>query len=215
MKQEQLEKANQIISACSGFWRIGMNNVIKEFLEFKRQMDSINESFFLTGGTCLGIKRDGALIEWDRDIDIGIMNDESLYRIEEKLSKYYDEIKIEKYNERGRSGYHGKQMWLKKFFGELILPIEVMVHYTEGNNVYWNRSMGKTFKKKNWNGHGRAVWPKKLFDKFEKIEFAGEYFNIPSPAEEFLTILYGNDWRTPKIYKDWRYNCYNLLPGWK
>jgi len=215
MNKEQLERANQIIPVRGGFWRIGIDNVIKEFIEFKHRMDEINEFFFLTGGTCLGIKRDGALIEWDRDLDIGVMNDESLYRIEEKLSKYYDKTSMAKYDEMGLSEYNGKHLWLKKSFGELVLPIEVMVHYTEGNNVYWNRPMGKTFGKKSWEGHGRAVWPKKLFDKFEKIEFAGEYFNVPSPVEEFLAILYGSDWSSLKMYKDWRYNCHNLFPGWK
>jgi len=190
MNEKQLEKANQIIPECLGFWRIGMDNVIKEFIEFKHRMDEIDEFFFLTGGTCLGIARDGALIEWDRDLDIGIMSDESLYRIKEKLTKYYS-VEIAKYNERGLNGYNGKRLWLK------------------------NRPMGETFEKKNWNGHGRAVWPKKLFDKFEKIEFAGEYFNVPSPVEEFLAILYGSDWSSLKMYKDWRYNCHNLFPGWK
>ena len=87
-----------LYSVPVGFSRIGMNNVIKELVRFKYQMDRINEQFFLLGGTELGIVRDGCLIEHDSDLDIGIMSEKSLYVIKEKLSKYYDEIQMLDYN---------------------------------------------------------------------------------------------------------------------
>ena len=49
---------------------------------------------------------------------------------------------------------------------------------------------------------------------FEKISFKGVKFNIPSPVEEYLTAFYGDDWREPRKYTDWRYNCKNLFEGW-
>jgi len=204
---------NKLYSAPVGFSRIGMNNVIKEFVRFKHRMDAIGEEFFLTGGTCLGIIRDGQLIEHDSDLDIGIMNEESLYIIKKKLSKYYDEVEMADYT-KGLIKYNGKRLWFKKYFGKWILPIEIMVHYTKDNYVFWNRGMGESFKKKDWGRKGRCVWDKKLFDKFEKAKFANEYFNVPSPADEFLATLYGVDWKTPKVYKDWRYHCCNLHQGW-
>lgn len=81
-------------------------------------------------------------------------------------------------------------------------------------NGFWNRDMGESFKKKDWGRKGRCVWDKKLFDRFEKVKFANEYFNVPSPADEFLATLYGADWKIPKVYKDWRYHCHNLFEGW-
>ena len=39
--------------------------------------------------------------------------------------------------------------------------------------------------------------PKKFYEVPGTIEFKGETFNIPSPAEEFLEFCYGKDWRTP------------------
>jgi len=217
-KQQQVIKdlneminLDKLYSAPVGFSRIGMNNVIKEFVKFKYRMDEINEQFFLLGGTELGIVRDGCLIEHDRDLDIGIMSEESLYRIREKLSKYYDEIIMADYN-KGIIERNGKRLWFKKHFGKWILPIEVQVHYIKDNYIYFNRHLGETFKR-GWK-KGRCVWPKRLFNKFEKINFAGESFNIPSPVEEHIKTFYGIDWKTPEVYKDWRYHCHNLYEGW-
>lgn len=201
-----------LYSVPVGFSRIGMNNVIKELVRFKYQMDRINEQFFLLGGTELGIVRDGCLIEHDSDLDIGIMSEESLYVIKEKLSKYYDEIQMLDYNSLELDKYNGKRLFFKKHFGEWILPIEVQVHYIKDDYVYFNRHLGQTFKR-GWK-KGRIVWDKKLFNKFEKINFAGELFNIPSPIEEHIKAFYGIDWKTSKVYKDWRYHCHNLYEGW-
>ncbi|GAG84106.1 unnamed protein product, partial [marine sediment metagenome] len=77
-----------------GFTKTGMDNVIKELIQFKKLMDEANEAFFLTGGVCLGIVRDGALIECDKDIDIGVLGEKSLYRVEKKLSSYYDQAHV-------------------------------------------------------------------------------------------------------------------------
>jgi hypothetical protein len=194
---------DKLYAAPVGFSRIGMDNVIKELIKFKHRMDRIGETFFLCGATCLGIVRDGGLIKHDKDIDIGVLGEESLYRIEKKLSKYYDQSHIV-------GAENGKILWLKNIVGEGILPIEVAAQYIEDDCLFYNRDMGKSWL---WR-KGRCVWPKRLFDKFEKVNYQGIDFNVPSPVEEFLTLFYGADWRTPSHYKDWRYNCYNLYKGW-
>jgi len=189
-----------------GFIKTGMDNVIKELIQFKKLMDEANEVFFLTSGVCLGIVRDGALIKHDKDIDIGVLGEENLYRIEKKLSSYYDQAHI-------TGVKNGKILWLKKIVNESILIMEVQAHYAKDNYVYYNRDLGESWKKKDWNREGRVVWDKKFFNKFMKIGFMGETFNVPSLIEEYLTAFYG-DWKTPIKYIDWRYHCDNLYKGY-
>lgn len=189
-------------NAC-WFSKCGFNNVVRELIRFKELMDEIGEEFFLVGGTCLGVVRNGELIDHDKDIDIGVLGEESLYRIEEKLSKYYDQAHIVGVE-------NGKILWLKNIVGDGILPFEIAAQYIRDDYVFYNRDLGDSWM---WP-KGRCVWPKRLFDCSEKANCYSVDFNVPSPVGEFLAFFYGENWRTPVNYKDWRHNCNNLYKGW-
>lgn len=188
-----------------GFVKIGMEKIEEELIKFKNFMDGMGEEFFLVAGICLGIVRDKKLIKCDKDFDIGVMDERSLYKIERKakLISYYDEIHI-------TGGEKGKILWLKKYFGKYVLPIEVIAHYVKDEYLYYNRDMGESWRYR----QGKIVYKKKLFDNFEKVNFREVDFNVPNPVGEYLTAFFGGDWRTPKEYTDWRYNCNNLFEGW-
>jgi len=188
-----------------GFVKIGIDKIEEELFKFERFMDKIDVKFFLVAGVCLGLVRDRKLIRCDKDFDFGVMSEEDLYEIEKeaKLLDYYEEIHI-------TGDCNGKILWLKKYFGKYVLPIEIIAHYTKGEYVYYNRDMGPTWKYRK----GRVVYVKRLFDAFGRINFRGIDFDIPNPVEEYLVTFFGEDWKTPKEYTDWRYNCNNLFEGW-
>ena len=187
------------------FLEMGIRKVERELFKFKAFMDEIGEEFFLVAGLCLGLVRDGKLIEYDKDFDIGVMNEPSLYKIveEAKLRGYYEIAHVTECEK-------GKICWLKKKIGNFVLPIEIIAHYRKDDYVYYNRDLGPTWRYR----EGRVVYDKRFFDVFEKVSFKGVKFNIPSPVKEYLTAFYGDDWREPKKYTDWRYNCKNLFEGW-
>jgi len=193
----------------TGFTEIGNVKIIRELFRFRAFMEEIGKEFFLVGGTCLGAVRDGCLFPHDKDIDVGVMGEEVLYeimKIEKEKYKYYDEVHVV------GEAHHDKILWLKKYFpGGYVLPIEVGAHCTKGDYIYYNRKMGSS-----WHcEETRIIWNKReSFKSLKRHHFAGVDFLIPHPIEKFLEAFYGSDWRTPKKYVDWRYNCNNLYDGY-
>jgi hypothetical protein len=186
------------------FSEVSEEVILNELKLFKSIMDKNNFSFFLIGGCCLGIVRDGKLLNHDKDIDIGILDNINLKKLKKVLSKYYDIVHI-------TGVEHGKILWVKKNINNKLLIFEIQVHYRKDNIVFMNRDMGESFNK-GWR-RGRIQWDSKYFTNFDKVVLGDEEYNIPSPASDYLTIQHG-DWETPKQYIDWRYNIKNLFEGW-
>ena len=52
--------------------------------------------------------------------------------------------------------------------------------------------------------------PIKVYDTFKEIKIKNIFFKIPSDTESYFKLLYGEDWRTPKKYKNWLKNANDL-----
>ena len=192
---------------CGVFREFGAKLVSKELKRFKNLMQKIDVNFFLIGGCCLGLVREGKFLEHDKDIDIGIFEDVNLEELEIHLI---------------HSGYlhvaivgtdKGKYMWAMREFGKTLLVFEIQVHYRKDNVVYFNRDLEAKTSPTGY-GEGRLEWPAKLFETFELISCPrGEIYSVPSPVEEYLAVQHG-DWKTPVEYVDWRYHAKNIKKGW-
>jgi len=53
-----------------------------------------------------------------------------------------------------------------------------------------------------WKSYYYNKVPKHYFEKLDKISFFGVTFNVPSPVEDYLKYMYGEEWKVPR--KDWR-----------
>ena len=146
-----------------GFSKIGMPRVNYELMKFKNLMDDLGIEFFITAGVLLGLHRDLKLIEYDKDFDFGLFGEDAVQRIYDspKIQEYYDEIH---FSNTGIEVPNGKLLWLKKYIGEYVIPMELQVHYIKDDYVYYNRDMGKTWKFR----EGRLVWEKRLFEKWRQ-----------------------------------------------
>ncbi len=62
-------------------------------------------------------------------------------------------------------------------------------------------------------GLGQAEYalmiPKRLVEHLTPLTFYGMQFPVPTPAEEYLVALFGEDWRVPK--KNWKWTDMNSL----
>lgn len=133
-------------------------------------LDSGNE-LFLISGTLLGIVRDGNFLNFDKDVDTGILNEKTFHNFKSKLRK---------------SG---------RFF---LLPERsdkvLRVRHVNGVSIdifrHWEKDT------KSWHGGVKVNW---WNSKFNLIPMAFKDVNvlIPDNYKLYLTENYGN-WQVPK-----------------
>ena len=152
--------------------------------------------WFYDFGTLLGIVRDGRLIRWDREIDVGILNaDDAAVRsiLEEFKGKGAKRIVVKSFREKVSNvkfdlhgvgvDLHFYQKTSDGYCCFLTVRNEGEARYGEKHRLTVRLSYGDI----------------KLF---KDVSVAGVIMRIPLNAEEVLTQKYGENWRVPD-------------PGWK
>jgi len=169
--------------------------------EAKKLLDELEIPFCLFLGTVLGAYRDktfcpGDIDDMDLAIDI----------------KYYDRIEEikEKFSEWDNCGdwidkdgispeVAFKKDWVNPYYSKVDL---FFISEVDGKSAW------RFYPQHNTVGCVTKLIDKKHLEKFDKIEFFGEEFNIPSNIEEYLETNYGKDWKKPlhRKFFSWREN---------
>jgi len=158
--------------------------------------ESCNITYWLEGGTLLGLRREGRLLPWDNDLDISIHESEF-----NKLSLLQNTLKKKGYRVRTRVFEKDSDVFkkgdlrmikirTKRFFGIVKgkVCLDVFIKYTKNEKTYWEIAN----KVKNV--------PFKYYGTFKTLDFKGKPYTIPELTDEYLTYRYG-DWQTP--VKEW------------
>ena len=147
-------------------------------IEFGQIMDGLGVVFFLRQGTCLGAVRDGAIIPWDDDLDLGsvvglhgVTGDET----EMVASAFRDNG----FFVRTREGTHSTDMTMMKSH----IRVDWTCYRIISDHIVHHPAMRI---------------PAHLFADLKEIDFVGATFFVPDPPEEYLRCKYGPEWRTPK-----------------
>ena len=147
-------------------------------LEAKAAFDEHGVVFFLRQGTCLGAVREGALIPWDDDLDLGSII--GLHGFSEAL--------IEPVAATLRAGgayvevaHEGLYTSVKIFKYQIRIDWQCY-RVVEGTIAHYPG----------------VPFPVRLFEQLTPVDFIGERFMVPSPPNDYLTFKYGPDWRTPR-----------------
>ena len=150
----------------------------KVLLEIRELMHELGIIFFLRHGTCLGAIRDGELIPWDDDLDIGSiigMNDLD----ERSINKAADSFRDAGFKVRVLKTDFHIGVELSKF----EIPIDWTCYRVLGGNIFQ---------------YPAVKIPVQLYDNLKPITLIGETFLVPNPPEKYLTLKYGPEWRIPK-----------------
>ena len=148
--------------------------------EAKEVLDGFGIVFFLRHGTCLGAIRDGALIEWDDDLDIG-----SIIGLHGLTEEAIEPVAVA-FRDRG--------------FDTVVTGAELHVSlelHKDGIGLDWTCYRiidGSIYQ---WPV---LKIPVSLHTDLKAIDFLGEQFNVPNPPEEYLSLKYGPEWMIPKRF---------------
>lgn len=140
--------------------------------DLKRGMDQADTPFFLISGTLLGCVRDGAIIGHDKDIDVGVMEDDKLDK-----SRVHDAL--------AKLGVFSVKPYQNPALLRLQHANGVMI------DLFWHRRedgliIHEGMKSKWWNSDFQL----------EQVDFLGNEYLKPVNHDRYLCENYG-DWRTP------------------
>lgn len=146
-------------------------------------LEESNIPYWLDWGTLLGAVRDGKMIPWDEDIDIGIF-----YKDIKKVTNLESQMVKDGFRLAMESDKSAVRVI--RFYGEkgIKFHIDILPWKINGNIV-----------KAGYNSKPFKVYPIEELLNLKKIEFEGRMYPCPREPEKSLDRLMGKDWRTPKV----------------
>ena len=160
-------------------------------------LDSYNIKAFLDGGSLLGLYRDGKLMDYDKDTDIGIIvnNNDEILNIIKILSANKNFICHKKENLDTN----------KKF-----LNISVSNKQSDGiTDIFFYHKKGKFL----FTGLNTELcdfyWKYSYFDLI-KTKFNNKEYYVPDNIERYLVELFGDTWKEHISVWDSLLNCPNI-----
>lgn len=147
-------------------------------------LEKFNVRYWLEGGSLLGAARDGRIIDWDYDIDIGIYReDASKFSVLASLLDADPGFQIE-----DGQGF----LWEKAIEGDFI-----KVHYSRVNRIHVDifpfYPVNGTMTKDTWfEDHPQDMpFPEHFLKPLEKLNFIDHNASVPNNVRQFLELKFG------------------------
>ena len=142
----------------------------------KAILDSVKLDFFVTCGTALGFYRDGDFNPWDDDIDIDVFSENFIPVFYKLIPKLLEEGFIVRATPRGATSK------MALFYNKIKVSIGAV--YLENNKPDYRQGLS-------------YQWLSKFYEDYTIYNYDGENYKLPGPCDEYLTFVYGKDWRIP------------------
>ena len=166
-----------------------INNVINFLNKFK----SCN--YFFSCGTALGLVREGKLLDWDTDVDIDILEPTELI-----INNIIDNMQA--------LGYSYQRVLKKgKRYSQIVF---IKAPYHSIDFCFWFKDKNSFINDVPETNIFKRSHPFEIYKELKNVKIQNIEFKIPSDTGSYFSLLYGNDWKTPKKYKNWLKNANDL-----
>ena len=175
----QLRERHQGASTRDSF----ATGAAEALVDLNRAFEEAGARCFLISGTLLGLIREGGIIGWDKDIDVGIFTEECPEDLEVffQRHKQFRLGRVDLSSDRVRAVHRNGT------------AIDIFPHYPEGEL--------------RWHDGTATRWWNTPFG-LKKMKFLGIDQYVPEDPEKYLDENYG-DWRTPDPHFDARIDAPN------
>lgn len=148
--------------------------------------------YFVTYGSLLGVIREGKFMDYDNDIDFGIIKTEKFSW--ENLEKSMQEIGMVKKHQFLLNDKITEQTYVAT-----ALSVDFFLYEEENGKSISYIYYHKKDEEYQENQFSVAVNSTSLISDVKRIPFQTGTVAVPSNPELFLREIYGEDWRTPII----------------
>jgi len=171
-----------------------LKKALKVLKRTTRLLERYDISYWLEGGTLIGIIRENRLLPWDNDLDISI-HSEDLDRLMQILPKFFRRGLLARirYHKRDDPPFKKGEIRLIKIYASkyiffksrVILDIFIQRKWNDLN--YWIIGV---------HHHTKKAVPSRFTDVLTAVKFNKKNYSVPKLTDEYLTYCFG-DWRTP------------------
>lgn len=169
--------------------------IIKDIQDILAIFEKLNVPIYLSYGALLGAVRDGKLIPWDDDIDFDVTAKLDL-KTRKEIGWLLTDLGFKTqpivFNVFGRmepavNGYNGDAT-------SGIIVCERNFQFS----IFFYKDDGDDYNCYPMLGAQRLIGiPKRFFDGDYKVKLYREKFRTPGPHKDYLTYVYGKDWKKP------------------
>ena len=153
-------------------------------LKAKEALDEIGIKFWLDYGTLLGVYRDGKLISYDTDVDVGVF-------LSDYSSKIISAMEKHGFNYERKIVVDNGAYAMEQSFSYRNVKIDLFYYRKEGDKMISHLFPLNDQKK----FVVREIYT--TYSGFTSIKFLDQDFTIPKDTELRLKETYGEEWRIP------------------
>jgi len=150
-----------------------------------RILDQLGLDYWLGRGTLLGLHRDKTFLPGDKDIDIDVYSEKSLFEIVRNMPAHFEVMVVATDEQTALF----QQLYFLDRRADIIF--DIWFYHQEDDQIVSRM------------GPGSFRFPRSVVDNLTTLNIDGRNYPVPDP-EWFCQYWYGKDYREPKHYsEDW------------